>query len=255
MQSFTKDLPIEAFLLEGPRGLYCCLDGGSGRVKYHFVDRANETELCAGPVIITEITDKGTYGFIKGKMKSYPVVPLDVVARFAVKKGLFSERIRFCRNKFGFFVAIDYTETQYVTVCYSFEHGELTEVLSSFMQNEYTTDHTYVAADLISFVYQGCLFEELNKKFVRFDFVSLTAPTSPKFFSKTIDDMQSAGLFTLRSVQNILFFEINERNFANILHKFSREEVDEASRIVTRVNKQANESVLSKLRSGKITLV
>ncbi len=69
------DLPVEAILSQNEKGLYCRMNlrpdvfGTRTAGKMYFPDRSCKNQLRPGPVVITEVFERTSYGFIVCHMK------------------------------------------------------------------------------------------------------------------------------------------------------------------------------------------
>lgn len=252
---FPVEFPVTATLVEGERGLLCRLnmrpdiDGKKPTGKIYFPDRSCAKDLCVGPAVITEILDRGNYGFFKAHMQQFEAPSDEEVSLYVIRNGLYDRKVNFCSNRFGNFVIID-------EICLI--RGSEGVITSYSPLGKYdpkvTVKESILAKDLVCQGYQGCNFDDLVNKFGEFMFDSYKANNSSKFISKLVDKAVRFGFISIKSIYNVDFVDVNTRYLEDAIDQFSREEMAEIAEACHELNEKANEAIRSKIRKGKIQL-
>jgi len=182
--------PFEAVLYEGDRGLFIHKnldepENGhlSKRRKYYFPARSCGP-FCAGPVVITSITDKGNYGFFTGHMQSFTAPTEKVLAEHF--KGNAPEfrgtELRFCEHPLlGTYVKLIHRGQTNTTCCLAAnETGEVyTEPSLAMVTGETVTKKVL-------------LWDLLFKEFLGYDSVE-------EVFSQIVTFPREGAIFARRS--------------------------------------------------------
>lgn len=252
---FPVELPVSTILVEGERGLLCRLnmrpdiDGKKPMGKFYFPDRSCVKDLCAGPAVVTEVKDHGSYGFFKAHMCLFETPSDEEISAFIIKHSMYDRKVSFCSNRFGDFVIID-------EICLIKDKDG---VFSSYTplgkyDPNITVKKSITARDLVCQLYQGSGFDELFDSFGEFQFDSYRSQKSTKFVSLLFDEAVKFGLISTRSIYNVDFVNVNYQSLEDALCQFGREELAEIAKVCRDMNNKANEAIRSKIRKGKIQL-
>lgn len=249
-------LPVRTTLMRNDKGLYCRLnlhpeeDGYRSPGKIFFPDRKCGNSLCEGPVIITSVHDKGNYGFFTGEMVQYEAPSDEQVSEHVIKNSLYDRKLRFMKGKLGSYVEVDGGNC-FVAAnsgCeFNYDVYDYGEAVSKCTEE-------ILGVDLVCQGFQGCNFEEFYNRFVKFEFQSFHATWCIKFISKLFDEAIKYRFIALKTTNNVDFVEVDKGQLMYALDQFSREEMAEIIAKVTEINTKANETIKSKMRSGKVRL-
>lgn len=258
-------LPVHVMLETSAKGLYCRMNlrpdvfGTRNHGKMYFPDRSCKDDLCAGPAVITEVTERTSYGFLKGHMQQFQAPSDEQLSNYIIDLNLYDFYFRFCTNKFGSFV-LYHAPHLIGDTCLILKDGIVH--ISDYSLDQYDPDitvkETIKGVDLVCQGYQGCNFNELICKFGRFEFANrsfLPVPTtSPRFLSDLFDEAVSYGFISLKSSLNIEYVEVNVPKLKTVIDQFSREEMREITSLCADINEKANKAIQSKIKNGKIHL-
>lgn len=249
-------LPVCTVLETNAKGLYCRLNlrpdvfGTHTPGKIYFPDHSCKDKLCAGPVVITEVKERTSYGFVKGYPRQFQAPTDEQLSNYIIESNLYDFNFRFCTNRFGSFVFCPATDT-----CFVLKDGN---VHKTYPLNEYDPDITVreevKGVDLVCQGYQGCNFDELVSKFGAFQFVDPFASTSSRYLSDLFDEAVSFGFISLRSSHGVEYVEVHANVLKTAIDQFSREEMQELFSLCADLNEKANKAIQAKIRSGKIRL-
>lgn len=250
------ELPITEELFQGTRGVYTRMNlhpeifGTRRSGKLYFPDKSCKDNLCPGPAVITEVIERTNFGFFKGYMRQYAAPTEKSIAGYIVSKCMYDRSVRFCNNKFGYFVLVD-------EICLVADK-EGSAIVASIRPDAYDPNYnvtkTVSGADIVCQLYHGCPFKELVGKFGKFEFEGYKSSVSSKFISHLFDEAVNCGFISLKSMNNVDFVEIYREGLEEALNQFSADEMREISEKCAEINAKANEAIRAKIRSGKIRL-
>ena len=256
----TREFPLRTVLSQGNKGLYCKLnlhpeiDGIHSSGKFYFPDRSCADNLCEGPVIITEIKDRGTYGFFKGHMRKFSLPAdedLDNYIEKYYQQGYIENSFRFVESEFGSFVL-----TPHDMVLAKDEKGNFIDNVSFHeLGKKGTIVKTVAFSDFICEGYHDCAFTELMNKFNVFHFeTAFGVVSSDKFISELLDDAIADKFIKPKALDGVFFVSVDPQELKKSLMKYSREEMQELIETVNDINQKAEAAIKSKIKSGKISL-
>lgn len=239
------ELPVEVFLNENERGLYCRMNlhpeifGTRQKGKMYFVDKSCLDTLCVGPAVITKVFERTSYGFMVGHMKQFdPPSDLQLAVQVAYS-GNYKQPVRFCTNKFGRFAKLG-------KKCFVLKDGiPFSDYDLDTYDNNATVYKEVIGEDLVCQVYHGCQFEELVSKFGSVDFDLQHSIPCHKHLSPLFEEAVSSGFIELRTYSNVDFVCVNEKKLADALDQFNRGEMKLIYETCAEINKGANESIRS----------
>lgn len=267
-------LPTTAYLAPGDRGLYTHLnlhpeiDGQDARGKIYFPDRSCADDLTYGEAIITEVRDKGSYGFFKGYNVKYEWPTDDQLdAYIHDRDNVWSDVLIYIKTAhFGNVIMIGsrfaYGREGYVIRCgIGVRDGELVSIGESYMrieQDKVLEAKKVEVPDFICKRYHDCSFGELLKKFVEVPQVGEMVRWGhhhDKFVSELMDEASdSAVVCPMASEQGVFFYDIRPNGIASALSCFSKEEMGEIIKTVNQVNMAATEQIRSLVKRGKMRI-
>lgn len=262
-------LPTTATLYKNDRGLFCRLNlrpdlDGDIPGKIFFPDRSCAAELCEGPCVITEIKDKGNYGFFKGHMYQFKAPTDEALDNYLREHNYLADYIlRYMKSKFGEYISVIMKPASW-----SYGYIDMQQCLVLTNDNKveeynygvFSTDETAIITKEISIAdylcegYHGCTFNDLMNKFITPIF-QVKAAHSNKFVSHLFDDAVDANFLQPLQFGNIFFVDISRENLICSLMDFSREEMDELIQTVNKINTTANEAIKGKIKRGQISIV
>lgn len=266
-------LPTTAYLTPGDRGLYTHLnlhpeiDGLDARGKVYFPDRSCADNLTCGEAIITEVRDKGSYGFFKGHNVKYEWPTDDQLdAYIHDRNDMWNEVLVYIETAhFGKFILtgsrfVYGSEGYVVHNGIGVRDGELVPI-SDYMRIEQDKVREVKRVEVPDFIckrYHDCSFGELLKKFVEAPQAEKMARWGhyhDKFISKLMDEASdSAVVRPMASEQGVFFYDIRPDGIASALSCFSKEEMDEIVKTVNQVNMAATEQIRSLIKRGKMRI-
>lgn len=268
-------LPTTARLVLGDRGLYTRLnlhpeiDGQDARGKVYFPDRSCADDLTSGEVIITEVRDKGSYGFFKGHNVKYEWPTDDQLdAYIHDHDNMWSGVLVYIKTAhFGNIIITGnrhpygWSKGYYIQGGIGVRDGELVSVGESYMlfeQDKVCETKKVEVSDFICKRYHDCSFGELLKKFVEVPQAEKMVRWGhhhDKFISELMDEASdSAVVCPMASEQGVFFYDIRPDGIPSALSCFSKEEMDEIIKTVNQVNMAATEQIRSLVKRGKMRL-
>lgn len=269
-----EQLPTLEQLIANERGLFTRMnlhpevDGFSSRGKIYFPDRSCAEKLCAGPAVITEVKDKGNYGFFTGHMVQYEWPDDNALLEYIEKDGFMNRHmLTFVETEhFGKIVVLSeqliYESSRYFP-CHKalgIYDGELVSITDTSVLSDPGDDIRYVTvADLLCREYMGCAFEDLTKCFIELPrqySKKLRCRKYDKYVSDLMDDAADSGVVTpMLLEESVFFYELHPYGLLATIQGFSNEELDEIVKTVNRVNMAAQEQISSLAKRGKIRLI
>lgn len=267
-------LPTTAYLVPGDRGLYTHLnlhpeiDGQHAKGKVYFPDRSCADDLTYGEAIITEVRDKGSYGFFKGHNVKYEW-PTDEQLDTYIhdRNDMWNDVLVYIETAhFGNFILTG-LRFVYGTDGYAIRNGigvrdgKLVPI-NDYMHIEQDKIREVKKVEVPDFIcqrYHGCSFNEFMKKFVQLpqaDKLHRWGSSSDKYISDLMDEAADSAVVcpTVTEQSGVFFYYLRPDGIASALSCFSREEMDEIIKTVNQVNMAAIESIRSLVKRGKIRI-
>lgn len=269
-----KKLPITAQLVHGDRGLYTRLnlhpeiDGCYAKGKVFFPDRSCADDLVYGEAIITEVKDKGTYGFFKGHNVKYDWPTEDQLdAYIHANDGMWNNVLVYIETAhFGKVIMVGarfvYGGDGYVIRGGLGVHDGKLIPIPDYMMIEADKTHEVKKVeipDLICQRYHNCSFSELMKKFVQLpqaEKMHRLGKPSDRYISSLMDEAADSSVVypTVTEQSGVFFYYLRPDGIVSALSCFSQEEMDEIIQTVNRVNTTAIERIQSLIKRGKMRL-
>lgn len=268
------ELPVTAYLAPGDRGLYTNLnlhpeiDGRTAKGKVYFPDRSCADDLVYGEAIITEVRDKGSYGFFKGHNVKYEWPTDDQLdAYIHDRNDMWNEVLVYIETAhFGKFILtgsrFTYGSEGYVVHNgIGVRDGELVPI-SDYMRIEQDKVREVKKVEIPDFIcqrYHDCSFDKFMKKFVQLpqaDKLHRWGRSSDKYISHLMDEaVDSAVVYpTVTEQSGVFFYYLRPDGIASALSCFSREEMDEIIKTVNQVNMAAITQIQSLVKRGKMNI-
>lgn len=267
-------LPTTAHLVPGDRGLYTHLnlhpeiDGQDARGKVYFPDRSCADDLTSGEVIITEVRDKGSYGFFKGHNVKYEWPTDDQLdAYIHDRDNMWSGVLIYIETAHFGNIIMTGDRFRYGSEGYfsqggiGVRDGELVSIgdFCMFVEQDKVRETKRVEVpDFICKRYHDCSFGELLKKFVEVPQAGKMVRWGhdhDKFISELMDEASdSAVVRPMASEQGVFFYDIRPDGIASALSCFSKEEMGEIIKTVNQVNMAATEQIRGLIKRGKMRL-
>ena len=174
----------------------------SGRKKVYFPDRSCKKDLCAGMVRVTEVVDRGNYGFIKGTMVKYTQPDEEKLAEFLMEKNWLLARMTFVQNPYwGSAIKItpphNENSIEYIAVD---SEGELNTwaILPEYDHAADKVTEVVETADFICIGYTGKTHLELCKIVPRIeDTWRYNMEESIRYINDDFDDAIACGLIKM----------------------------------------------------------
>lgn len=130
---------------------------------------------------------------------------------------------------------------------YSIYSGDIDGIKSSMKPEEED-----VGVNIICKNTMGVDYDEFEKRITEFDFNYYRADYCDKYVSDLIDSAVDFGFLDVKTINNIMFVEVDKTVLAEAFLYYSKEEMSAIFETISRINTSANEAVISKSRSGKL---
>lgn len=266
--------PIDAYLYPGDKGLYTHLnlhpeiDGKDVRGKIFFPDKRCAANLCAGPAVITEIKDKGNYGFFMAHMRQFAnpdEAALDKFLSNPENAEYLTGGLKYMSGKFGEYIVLMVESQKYhrkpndivESNKMLFKNGDDLDIEMTGLVSHDTDVRTVKCisvADYLCEGYHDCKFDDLMNKFDSFKLADRYPKSVDRFISNLFDDAMSAHMVQLHMWDNILYASVSRTHIIANLTAFSREEMSEIIAEVNKINQAANDKLAALVKHGKIRL-
>lgn len=259
---FPTQLPLNVSIQSGEKGLYVRLnmrpdlDGSTAAGKFYFPDRSCAKNLIAGHAIVTEVTDKGSYGFFKAHMVKYQAPSEAVLAEYLEdERPLSSGTVEFMSDPYiGDYIrltdnsACDYIVADEAGYPMLYNQLELADLSHSKVVRKVPV------WDIIYLHYTGYTMNDFWSCLLPVEYADRFDPCevedSPKFVPPLLE---RAGIGLCR-IANIDFVDVLYLHWIDIASKLSHAELDEVIEAVNSINSAASEAVIQKVRKGKLRL-
>lgn len=239
----------------------------AGPGKIFFPDRSCESKLCAGPVIITHVDDRGSYGFFRGHMEQYEWPNDELLDEYIHHEGgLWDTELQYVESEFfGRYILVMKTVVQRHSMllrpafALSAGYDELREINdTSVLVAPATVIKTISVKDFIAQKHHGCRYNSILDRFVKISseekFLKQSFP-SDKYVSDLMDEAVDSQIVMSRiTSQNVHFIVPDQLAMASGLSCFTTEELDEIIKEANRVNMAANEQIRSLIKRGMISI-
>lgn len=266
----TADKPYDMLLSNGKKGLMARaalrpdeVGKYSGKEKIYFPDRSCKDKLCAGMMRVTEVNDRGNYGFIKGSMVKFSQPTESELAEYLMSDAVVitaRESVNLCfitnpkwgsaiqwvpnsRTPSSSFIAVDDTGTL-----------KRQDILAEYDHQEDTVTETVDLMDFICTGYTGKSFRELSNIVPRISGLwKLQMEQSIKFISDDFDEAIECGLIDLRKYNNFHVCIMDYDKLCKAAHSLQDgllPVLEEAKRI----NEEAQIRFTNLVRKGKLKL-
>ena len=271
------EMPVNTYLRNGQKGLYTYINtnpeihgmfdhGHKRRGKIFFPDRSCAAELCEGPVVITEIKDKGNYGFFIGHMQKFNTPSDNALDDYIRDVENYYGGFRFVSGTFGNYIIVTGPVEEYGpkkgtrpatdTILVASPDGKAQNENAMIIANDNTAKiiREISIADFLCEGYHGCKFDELVAKFTPFKFDSYDAVYSDKYISDLFDDAVDAHIIEPKTIHGTFYAKISTHHLLRHLTDFSEEEIKTLIDEVNKINQTANETIMGKVKRGKLRL-
>lgn len=245
--------------------------------KLFFPDRngVDSNTLYEGPIVITDISDRGNYGFFKGHMREMNAPGGTGLIHYLIDKELWNGLIDKYRTPSG----DEFTLVQLMSgprVTHKIFLEEFINVLEDGDEEDYAAEvpsiddaaipyctkilETMTISDFITMYLHDEKYEDLDRRFqnARFSYKihdrdSLRENT--KFISHIFDQAIKDGIIYFYKYGSIPMIEINFLTLPEMVVTYNTHEINQLLEEITKINYEANRAIEGVILHGKARLV